>query len=407
MQETYAIVGGGVAAASAAESLRGDGFEGRIVVLAGESVAPYERPPLSKELLRGEREPAAVALRAPAFYEKNAVELHLETRVLELDLPNRALRCTGGEEVHFDKLLIATGATPRRLGVPGEELAGIHSLRTLDDALALRAALSKRPHVLIVGTGFIGCEVAASARQIGCEVTLVGPSLPMEHVLGSEIAALYAERHRANGVRLQTGSTVTAFRGDRALGAAQLAEGSEIACDVAVVGVGVVPTLDWLGSNLALSDGIDTDERCRTSAPGVFAAGDVACAWRPRLGRRVRLEHFDNAESQGAAAGRAMNGNALPYDPTPFFWSDQYDLSLQYYGYARTWERIVFRRYAGADGLVAFYLNAGRIDAACTLNRSRDANAVKRLIGTTGVGDADLTDAAKSLAGLVPAPKST
>ena len=367
--------------ASAAESLRGAGFDGRIVVVGDETEAPYERPPLSKALLRGELEPASVVLRAPEFYEKNEIELHRNTRVLELDLSKRSVRCTNGQENRFDKLLIATGASPRRLGVPGEKLVSVHYLRTLDDALGLRAKLSSHPSVLVVGTGLIGCEVAASARQIGCAVTLAGPSLPMEHVLGKEIAAFYADRHLANGVRLRVGMTVTEFRGSRAVEAVRLSDGSELACDIAIVGVGVAPAIGWLGSQLAVSDGVDTDELCRTNVPGIFAAGDVACSWRPRLKRRVRLEHFDNAESQGAAAGRAMYGNTRPYDPIPFFWSDQYDVSLQYYGFARDWDRVVLRRHAGDDSLVAFYLKDGRVEAACTLNRSQDANVIKRLIG--------------------------
>ncbi len=402
-ESTYVIAGGGVAGASAAESLRGEGFDGRIVVVGDETEAPYERPPLSKALLRGELEPAAVTLRAPEFYEKNEIELHRKTRVLELDLSKRSVRCADGQDVSFDKLLIATGASPRRLGVPGEQLVSVHYLRTLDDALDLRAKLRSHPRVLVVGTGFIGCEVAASARQIGCEVTLAGPSLPMEHALGKEIAALYADRHLANGVSLRVGMTVTEFRGGRAVEAVRLSDGSELACDIAVVGVGVGPAVGWLSSQVTVSDGVDTDELCRTNVHGIFAAGDVACSWRPRLKRRVRLEHFDNAESQGAAAGRAMHGNTRPHDPIPFFWSDQYDVSLQYYGFARDWDRVVLRRHAGDDSLIAFYLKDGRVEAACTLNRSQDANVVKRLIGRAGVSDADLADDATSLKSLIPA----
>lgn len=404
-QPAHVIVGAGVAAASAAEALRAEGYGGRIIVIGEEQEAPYQRPPLSKELLRGELEPAGVALRAPGFYEKSGIELHRETRVVELDLVNRSVRCADGRDVAFDKLLIATGAKPRRLGVAGEQLANTHYLRTLNDALRLRAKLGSHPTVVVVGTGFIGCEVAASARQIGCEVTLVGPSLPMEHVLGKEIAALYADRHVANGVILRTGVTVTEFRGAGVVEVARLSDGSELACDVAVIGVGVIPATGWLHSQVAVSDGVDTDERCRTNVAGIFAAGDVACSWRPRLRRRVRLEHFDNAESQGAAAGRAMQGSARSYDPVPFFWSDQYDLSLQYYGFARDWDRIVIRRRRDDDSLAAFYLKDNRIDAACIVNRSQDANAAKRLIGRTGVIDSDLSDDTKPLKALIPLPE--
>src|SRR5579862_5875288 len=273
---TYVIVGAGVAGANAAESLRGEGFTGRIVIVGEEREAPYERPPLSKQLLRGEREPAEVALRAADFYEKHGIELQREVRVLSLDLARRCLRCTSGEDLYFDKLLVATGANPRRLGIPGEQLSSVYYLRRLDDALRLREKLLTRPKVLIVGTGFIGCEVAASLRQMGCDVTLVGPSLPMEHVLGHEIAAFYTDRHLANGVTLRSGVTVSELRGAQVVEAARLSDGSELACDMAVIGVGVTPAVGWLGSQVAVSDGVDTDELCRTNVAGVFAAGDVA-----------------------------------------------------------------------------------------------------------------------------------
>lgn len=394
---TYAIVGGGVAGASAAESLRGAGFAGRIVIVGDEAHAPYERPPLSKELLRGERDGASTALRSPAFYEKNAIDIVSKTRVVELDVASRSVRCEDGRDILFDKLLLATGVAPRKLGVPGDRLDGVAYLRTLDDALGLGEKLARRPRVLVVGTGFIGCEVAASARQLGCEVTLVGPSPPMHRVLGTELGNLYAEHHRQHGVVLRTGVSVTEFRGDHTLEAARLSDGSSVACDVAIVGIGVVPATQWLPPQIVVSDGIETDEFCATSVSGIYAAGDVACSWRPRLRRRVRLEHFDNAESQGASAGRAMLGNAQPYDPIAFFWTDQYDLSLQYYGYAREWDHTVVRR-PGRDGsLVVFYLKDDRIEAACTLNRSQDANAAKRLIGRSDIADAALADDAKPL----------
>lgn len=397
----YVIVGGGVAGASAAEALRGAGFSESIAILGAEEHAPYERPPLSKELLRGERETAEIALRAPEFYAKNAIELHRDARVVGLDLATRRVRCADGLELAFDKLLIATGARPRRLRLAGDRLEGIHYLRTLDDALQLRERLRRRPRLLVVGSGFIGCEVAASARQLGCEVTLVGPSLPMEHVLGREIAELYADRHRAQGVQLKIGANVTEFRGDRVVEAARLADGTGVECDLAAVGIGVTPEVEWLNSQVALSDGVDTDELCATNVPGVFAAGDVACSWRPRLNRRVRLEHFDNAEAQGAAAGKAMLGLGRPYDPVPFFWSDQYDLSLQYYGFARDWDRVVFRGSARDGSFAAFYLKDGRLDAACTLNRSQDANAAKRLVGRSGMSDAELADDSTPLKNLL------
>lgn len=401
-QEAYVIVGGGVAAASAAEALRGEAFGGRIIILSEEAEAPYERPPLSKQLLRGEVDPASVRLRAPDFYTSNALELLLGHRVVAFDVAAHRIKCGDGKEIPYDKLLIATGAIPRRLAVEGTDLPGVHYLRWLNDALHLRNSLRQRPKVLVVGTGFIGCEVAASAKQVGCDVTLVGPSLPMEHVLGKEIAALYGRLHRDRGVALKLGVTATEFFGDNALRSVRLSDGTDVDCAVAIVGIGIVPNIGWLPAEIGVSDGVDTDEFCRTNVPNVFAAGDVACSWRPRLNRRVRLEHFDNAESQGPAAGRAMHGNLQPYDPVPFFWSDQYDLSLQYYGFAREWDRVVFRGHTEPLAFSAFYIKDGRIDAACTINQSRDANAIKRLIGKAGINPENLANESVSLKSLIP-----
>lgn len=392
MKPTYVIAGGGVAATSAAEALRGDGFDGRILVIAEEAHAPYERPPLSKALLRGEIEPAAIRLRTPEFYERNAIELLLGRRVSGLQLKERLVKCNDGAAIPFSKLLIATGAMPRQLRVAGSDLPGVHYLHWLNDAIQVRNSLTRRPRVLVVGTGFIGCEVAASARQIGCNVALVGPSLPMEHVLGKEIAGLYSRFHRDHGVKLKSGATVAKFCGGNVLEAARLSDGNEIECDVAIVGIGVVPDTAWLPEDIKLSDGVETDEFCRTSVEDVFAAGDVACSWRPRSNRRVRLEHFDNAESQGAAAGRTMLGAMRPYDPIPFFWSDQYDLYLQYYGQTWDWDRVVMRGREKDDSFIAFYLKGDRIDAACAINRSKEANVIKRLIGRSDVSVRTLAD---------------
>lgn len=400
---TYALIGGGVAGASAAEALRGQGFDGRVVLVGKESEPPYERPPLSKTILRGEARRESATLRTPEFYAGNSIELRLGEVVARLDVRNREIVLSGGETIAYDKVLVATGASPRRLAVPGGDLDGVHALRTLDDAMRLADALLRRAKVLVVGSGFIGCEVAASARHMGCDVVVVGPTLPMERALGAEIGALYAGYHRDRGVVVKSGLTVVEFVGTTTLEGARLSDGSTVACDCAVVGIGVVPSVSWLDDSLQSRDGIATDEFCRTAADGVFAAGDAAFSWRPRLERRVRLEHFDNAELQGAAAGRSMCGTMAPFDPLPFFWSDQYDISLQYYGFAPRWDRVVVRGRPADGSFGAFYLTGDRIAAACLVNRSAEANLAKRLIGRSDVSPRDLADADVSLKSLVSA----
>ncbi|MGH7737182.1 MAG: NAD(P)/FAD-dependent oxidoreductase [Candidatus Tyrphobacter sp.] len=396
--QVYAIAGGGLAAVSAVEALRRVGFEGRIVLIGDESESPYQRPPLSKDFLRGETSAQTLPLRSAEFYRLANVELLLGDVVTSVSPQMRRLKCASGTEIAYDKLLLATGGTPRRLHVPGADLPGIRYLRTVADATELRAQFERHPSVLVIGGGFIGCEVAASARLLGCDVTVVSPSAPMAHALGDEVGAIVAQRHRSRGVTLVTG-TVTEFRGTTALEAVALSDGRVLECSLAVVGIGIVPNLSMV-PELDTRDGIVTDEFCRTQIPDVFAAGDVAKAWRPRLARHARLEHFDNAELQGAAAGAAMGGKGEPYDPIPFFWSDQYDFELQYYGSPATWDATIVRG-APPEQFAAFYIAGGRIEGICLVNRSRDANAAKRLLGRTNLAPRDLADDGVSFAALV------
>lgn len=389
--QTYVIVGAGVAGASAAEALRAEGFDERILLIGEELDPPYQRPPLSKELLRGEVAPDSPSLRAPDFYDRNAIELRLGDRVIRVDTDAARVDCASGAHAVYDKILIATGGAPRQLHVSGGGLPGVHYLRTLPQALELHRALGRHPRVLIIGGGFIGCEVAASARQLGCEVVIAGPTLPMAHALGPQLGAIYAEYHRSHGVELRTGVNITAFRGATVLEEAMLSDGTSIACDLAVVGIGIVPSSSMLGG-LDAHDGIATDEFCRTEMHNVFAAGDIARSWRPRLGRRVRLEHFDNAQLQGVAAARSMCGKLTPYDPIPFFWSDQYDWDMQYYGSTERWDEVVLRGQPAQGSFMAFYLKGGRIDAVCAVNRSRDSSIIKRFLGRDGVSAKILAD---------------
>lgn len=383
--ETYAIVGAGLAGMSAAEALRGVGFDGRIVLLGNESEPPYERPPLSKQRLRGEISKESVLLRAEEFYAINSIELQLDDAVVRVDPVEGYIESAKGHRVAYDKLLIATGAAPRRLTIPGHELEGIYYLRTLRDCERIRERLEGRPRVLIVGTGFIGCEVAASARQVGCDVVLVGKELPLEHVLGREVGEIYAASHRNHGIALRTDATIFEFRGSGRIEEAILSNQSAISCDLVILGIGASPSLEAVPKGMKLENGIVTDEFCRTSIENIYAAGDVAYSWRPRLHRPVRFEHFENAQLQGAAAGRAMAGKMQPYDPIPFFWSDQFDLSLQYYGYSIAWDTCVLRGKPAEHSFTAFYMRAGRVEAICNVNRLRELSAAKRLLGQTGI----------------------
>jgi 3-phenylpropionate/trans-cinnamate dioxygenase ferredoxin reductase subunit len=381
-RETVVIVGASVAGGRAAETLRADGFDGRIILVGAEPDRPYERPPLSKNVLRGEGDDDKVFLRPADFYDEQSIELQLGTRAAGLNPSQRLVELDDGTLLAYDKLLIATGAKVRPLRVPGAELAGIFYLRTLADARAIRAAAESAGRVLVVGAGFIGAEVAASCRMRGLDVTVLEMlPVPLQRGLGDDVGQIYAEIHRERGVDLRLSEGITEFLGHRRLEAVVTASGATIECDLAVVGVGVQPETDWLaGSGLALDNGVVVDELTRTSAPDVYAAGDVANWWHPTLEQRLRVEHYENAQNQGVAAAKAILGHPEPYAPVPFFWSDQYDLTLQYVGHATGRDEVIFRGDVATRKFLAFYRRDGRIVAALGINRFRDVSAARRLI---------------------------
>jgi 3-phenylpropionate/trans-cinnamate dioxygenase ferredoxin reductase subunit len=362
MSETHVIVGAGLAGAKAAETLRDEGFDGRVVLIGAEPERPYERPPLSKDYLRGEAEREAAFVHPAAFYDERDIELRTETVVDALDLGTRELALAGGERLGFTKLLLATGAEPRRL--PGAE--GVQYLRDFRDSDALKAVLDKGGRMAVIGAGWIGCEVAASARQKGLEVTLIEQaSTPLEGVLGRELGEIYAAIHRDHGVEVLTGATVEAIESSRVV----LAGGRAVDCDHVVIGVGVAPrTALAEAAGLAVDNGIVVDERLRTSADGVFAAGDVANAAHPLLGARLRVEHWHNALEQGPAAARSMLGTGAPYDRIPYFFSDQYDVGMEYAGYATEWDEVVFRGDVDGREFIAFWVKDGRVLAGMNVN---------------------------------------
>ncbi len=360
---TFVIVGAGLAGAKAAEALREEGFDGRVVLVGAEPERPYERPPLSKDYLRGESGREKAYVHPEAFYAEHEIELRLATAVEAID-PGAHEIVLGDGRLRYDRLLLATGAEPRRLVAAGAELDGVHQLRTFADADALRARLDAGGRVVVVGAGWIGSEVAASARQRGLEVTVIEPlSVPLERVLGPEVGGVYRDLHRERGVDLRLGTGVVAFEGDERVRSVRTTGGA-VDCDFVVVGVGVAPRVGLAqAAGLAIGDGILVDAALRTSAPDVFAAGDVASAEHPFLGRRIRVEHWANAIDQGASAARSMLGQDVAYDRIPYFFSDQYDVGMEYAGHALGWDEVVLRGDPAGREFIAFWL-ADRIVVA-------------------------------------------
>ena len=371
-----------MAGSRAAELLRQEGIYGRVILIGEEPDRPYERPPLSKELLAGTWPEEKLFLRPPEYYLDQQIELWLGIRAIRLAPAARSVELADGRQVLYDDLIITTGAHPRRLVVPGGDLAGILYLRTLRDAQHIRAAMSRARRVVVVGAGFIGAEVAASCRQAGLEVVLLEAlPVPLERALGREVGEIYAAIHRDHGVDLRTSEGVIAFRGQDRVEQVVTTSGATFDCDFAVVGVGVSPETAWLAeSGLAIDNGLLVDEYCRTNLPGIYAAGDVANWWHPTLGERLRVEHYDNAQNQGVAAAQSLLGRAEPYAPVPFFWSDQYDLNLQYVGHASGRDRVVMRGAVTSPSWSAFYLRDGQLRAALGVNRYRDISAARQLI---------------------------
>jgi len=385
------IVGAGLAGAKAAQTLREDGFDGSVVLLGAERERPYERPPLSKDVLRGEAEPTTVYVHDEGFYDEQAIELRTDSPVAALDTAASAVVLVGGERVPYDRLLLTTGARPRRLTLPGAGLDGVCELRTLADAAALRERLQAGGRVAVVGAGWIGCEVAASARQMGLEVTVIEPlELPLQRALGPVLGAFYRDLHAERGVELLLERGVAAFEGDGAVTAVRTEDGTRVPCDLAVVGVGVTAR-DELAARAGIetADGILVDEFLQTSVPGVYAAGDVARAHHPLLGRSLRVEHWANALNQGPAAARNMLGGRTPYDRLPYFFSDQYDVGMEYTGHAAQWDDVVIRGDLAAREFIAFWLHERRVVAGMNVNVWDVGDDIKALIGSRGAVDRD------------------
>jgi 3-phenylpropionate/trans-cinnamate dioxygenase ferredoxin reductase subunit len=380
--QTHLIVGASLAGAKAAETLREEGFEGRIVLIGAEEERPYERPPLSKDYLRGEAGRDKLHVHDEGFYAEHEIELRLGRTAVSLDPAGRVVELDDGERLSYESLLLSTGAQPRRLVVPGAELDGVLYLRSVRDSDALRARLDRGGAVVVVGAGWIGAEVAASARQRGLDVTVIEPaSVPLERVLGPELGAVYRDIHADHGVRMLTGTGIDAFEGSGAVERVRTSDGRELDCDFAVVGVGVEPRTELaVSAGLTVTNGVLVDECLRASAPGVFAAGDVANAHHPFYGEPVRVEHWANALNQGPAAARNMLGASVPYDRLPYFFSDQYDVGMEYSGLASASDRVVIRGDLAAREFVAFWLRDDRVAAGMNVNVWDVNESIQRVI---------------------------
>jgi 3-phenylpropionate/trans-cinnamate dioxygenase ferredoxin reductase component len=381
-RQTCAIVGAGLAGAKAAETLREQGFGGRLVLLGAEPERPYERPPLSKEYLRGEAEREQAYVHEAGFYAEHQIDLRVGESVVRLDPQRQELALKSGERLGYDRLLLATGSAPRRLSIPGSELDGVHYLRTLTDSDELRARLDAGARLVVIGAGWIGCEVAASARQRGVDVTVIAPhSLPFERVLGREVGAIYRDIHGDHGVEMLLGTSVASFEGADTVERVRTQDGRTIDCDAVVVGIGATPRAMLAATaGLPVDNGILVDERLETTVPGIFAAGDVANQLHPSLGR-LRVEHWDNALQQGPAAARGMLGSTESYARAPYFFSDQYDVGMEYSGHATDWDRVVFRGDPAAREFIAFWLRDGRMLAGMNVNVWDAAEPIQALIG--------------------------
>jgi 3-phenylpropionate/trans-cinnamate dioxygenase ferredoxin reductase component len=367
------IIGSGLAGGNAAATLREEGFSGPVVLISREPGVPFGRPPLSKTYLRSEEELSAWYVRAAGWYAEHDVELRSGPTVAAVDTAAHTLTLDSGEEIGYQKVLIATGGRNRRLKLPGADLPGIHYLRTVAECDAIKQEAVKGRRAVIVGMGFIGCEVAASLTQLGVHVTAAFPGRdPLERVLGGQVGALIGAAHRAHGVELLPGEQIVAFEGTERVEAAVTTMGQSsrrIKCDFAVAGIGIEP--DFPAVAVAQQNGILADELCRASEPDVYVAGDVANVLHPLFGR-VRVEHYNNGEKQGAAAARSMLGSTDPYDYLYTFWSDQYEHKIEYVGHVDKWDQFVVRGSVEESKLIGFYLVDGVVRAAVGLDRGGD-----------------------------------
>jgi 3-phenylpropionate/trans-cinnamate dioxygenase ferredoxin reductase subunit len=389
------IVGASLAGATAAATLREEGFEGEIRLIGAEPQLPYNRPPLSKGYLRQEESFDAQLVKPAGYYTEQRIELRLGVRATSIDATQKFVELETGEHVAYDRLLVTTGGRNRTLSVPGANLDGVFQLRTVEDCDRIRAVARRGGRAVVMGLGFIGTEVSASLRQLGVEVAAVEDArVPLARVVGEEVGQVLTGIHRDKGVELILEDSVAAFEGSARVGRVRTTKGRVVECEMVVAGIGIVPNTELLGAAGAhVDNGVLVDERCRTSLPDVFAAGDVTNHLHPIFGR-LRVEHWNNGYQQGRAAARSLLGGEQPYDYIHSFWSDQYEHTIEYVGFATSWDRLVFRGRPESRTFLGFYLKDGILRAAVGLNRGGDPEDPK--------GDAELKAAVELIRNHAP-----
>lgn len=372
-RERIVIIGAGLSGATAAGELRDRGFDGEIHLIGEEAQQPYNRPPLSKGYLRGQERFEDQLVHPSAYYAERDITRTLGRRAAQIDAQRRIVRLADGEEVPYDRLLVTTGGRNRALTVPGADLQGVFQLRTVEDCDRIRAVAKAGRQAVVIGLGFIGSEVTASLRQLGVGVAAIeGSPAPLARVLGNEVGAVLAGIHRDKGVALLLEDSVAAIEGAGRVERVRTRKGRVLDCDLVVAGIGISPNSELLAEAGAATDnGVLVDEKCRTSLPDVYAAGDVANHLHPIFGR-VRVEHWNNAQRQGRAAARSMLGGKEAYDYVHSFWSDQYEHVIEYVGFASSWDRVVWRGKPESRKFLGFYLKDGAVRAAVGLNRGGD-----------------------------------
>jgi NADPH-dependent 2,4-dienoyl-CoA reductase/sulfur reductase-like enzyme len=374
-EPTYLIVGASLAGAKAAETLRSEGFGGPVVMLGAEAERPYERPPLSKGYLLGKEDRSVIYVHEEGWYADHDVDLRLGVTVTSVDPPGRTVTTADGESVSYDRLLLATGASPRQLNIPGADREGVLYLRTVGDSERLAAAFRGGGRVVTVGAGWIGLETTAAAREAGCEVTVIEPEpTALYRALGAELGEMFADLHREHGVQFRFGESVSELRGPGAggrVGEVITSSGAAVPADIVVVGIGAVPNTGLAAdAGLEVGNGVVVDAALRTSDTSIYAAGDVANSYHPLLGRRVRVEHWANALNGGPAAARSILGQDVVYDPVPYFYSDQYDLGMETAGLPEpgTYDQVLYRGDRAGREFIAFWLRDGAVVAGMNVN---------------------------------------